>query len=312
MKLDLAVAQIKKVTSGDTAALSTLQAPGDNRGPRPGGGNRPPAPTGPFRPTFETAPASKTPTRAPDTVHIDELTWEETRDAIKGGKRVVIVPTGGTEKNGYHMVLGKHNFVVRKGAEDMARRLNGLVAPVLQYVPEGDPDRQNVGAISVPSPAYDGILDAAARSLRIHGFTDILFIGDSGPNQAGMQKVADALNAEWKDAGVKVYALTDYYNMGRDNYRAYMEAAFGYDDETVGAHAGISDTSQMLFIHPTGVRKDRILPWGGPKDSGVSGDPTKATAEIGKMGIAFKVNAGINQYKKLKNPTPQRTAPGGQ
>jgi creatinine amidohydrolase len=311
IKLDNTVAQIRKVMAGDTAALSTLQAP-EGRGPRPGGGTRPAPPAGPFRPTFETAPASKTPTRAPDTVHIDELTWEENRDAIKNGKRVVIVPTGGTEKNGYHMVLGKHNYVVRKGAEEMARKLgNALVAPVIQYVPEGDPDRQVPGAISLPSPAYDQLLDAAARSLRVHGFTDILFIGDSGGNQAGMQKVADALTAEWKDAGVRVYALTDYYTVGRDHYRAYMQAAFGYDDDTVGAHAGISDTSQMLYVHPAGIRKDRIMPWGGPKDAGVSGDPTKATAEIGKMGIAFKVNAGLNQYKRLKNPPPQRTGQGG-
>ena len=61
----------------------------------------------------------------------------------------------------------------------------------------------------------------------------------------------------------------------------------------------------MLFVHPGGIRKDQIKPWGGPQDSGVSGDPSKATAEIGKMGIEFKVNAGINQYKTLKNP-PQR------
>ena len=97
-----------------------------------------------------------------------------------------IVPTGGTEKNGYHMVLGKHNFVVTHAANLMARRLkNALVAPTIQYVPEGDPDRQNPGAISLPSPAYDMLLDAAARSLKAHGFTEILFIGDSGGNQAG-------------------------------------------------------------------------------------------------------------------------------
>jgi hypothetical protein len=54
------------------------------------------------------------------------------------------------------------------------------------------------------------------------------------------------------------------------------------------------------------------MPWGGPKDSGVSGDPTRSTAEIGKMGIAFKVNAAINQYKLLKNPPPQRGGRPGQ
>jgi creatinine amidohydrolase/Fe(II)-dependent formamide hydrolase-like protein len=225
---------------------------------------------------------------------------------MKGGKTTVIVPTGGTEKNGYHMVIGKHNYVVAYAANVMARRLkNALVAPVLQYVPEGDPDRQNAGAISVPSPAYDMILDAAARSLKAHGFTDILFIGDSGPNQAGMTSVANKLNEEWKDAGTKVFALTGYYEDGREHYRAWLEAAYGYDDATVGSHAGISDTSQMLFVKPAGVRKDQIKPWGGPQDSGVSGDPVKSTADIGKMGIEFKVNAAINQYKLLKNP-PQR------
>jgi creatinine amidohydrolase/Fe(II)-dependent formamide hydrolase-like protein len=256
---------------------------------------------------METAPAGKTPTRPPDTVFIDELTWEETRDLMKAGKTTAIVPIGGTEKNGYHMVLGKHNYVVAFAANQMARKIgNTLVAPVIQYVPEGDPDRQNPGAISLPSPAYDQLLDAAARSLKAHGFNEILFIGDSGGNQAGMRAVADALNTEWKDAGVKVFALTDYYEGGREHYRAWMLAAFGYDDTMVGSHAGISDTSQMLHVYPAGVRKDQIVPWGGPKDSGVTGDPMRATAEIGRMGIEFKVNAGIGQYRALKAPARQR------
>ena len=68
------------------------------------------------------------------------------------------------------------------------------------------------------------------------------------------------------------------------HYRAWMEAAFGYDDDIIGSHAGISDTSQMLHVRPAGIRKDQIKPWGGPADSGVSGDPMKATAEIGTHG----------------------------
>jgi creatinine amidohydrolase/Fe(II)-dependent formamide hydrolase-like protein len=153
------------------------------------------------------------------------------------------------------------------------------------------------------------LLDAAARSLKTHGFTDILLIGDSGGNQAGLTNVANKLNEEWKDTGTKVFALTDYYNASRVYYRAWLQAAFGYDEDTAGSHAGITDTSQMLLIRPAGVRKDQIKPWGGAKDSGVSGDPAKATAEIGRMGVEFKVNAAINQYKLLKNP-PQRGGRG--
>jgi creatinine amidohydrolase len=320
IKIDNAVSQIKGLMAG-TITRQQSEAPGEaeggGRGGRGGGrGGRGQAAAANGEPrtipaSMTTAPPSKTPTQAPDTVFIDELTWEETRDAMKAGKTTVIVPTGGTEKNGYHMVLGKHNYVVTHAANVMARRLkNTLVAPTVQYVPEGDPDTSVPGEISLPSPAYDMLLDAAARSLKVHGFTDILFIGDSGGNQAGMTAVANKLNEEWRDSGTKVFALTDYYNTGRDHYRAWLQAAYGYDDQTVGSHAGISDTSQMLFVRPSGIRKDMVKPWGGPQDSGVSGDPAKATPEIGKMGIEFKVNAGINQYKLLKNP-PQRGRRGG-
>ena len=317
IKIDNALAQIKGVMAGTLQRqASATPGEGDGRGGRGGRGQaaaanaeRRTAATASaerrtVEPTMVTAPASKMPTQAPDTVFIDELTWEETRDAMKAGKTTVIVPTGGTEKNGYHMVLGKHNFVVTHNANLMARRLgNALVAPTIQYVPEGDPDRQVPGAISLPSPADDMLLDAAARSLNVHGFTDILFIGDSGGNQAGMISVANKLNEEWKDSGTKVFALTDYYTESRVHYRAWLQAAFGYDEETAGSHAGITDTSQMLFVRPSGIRKDQIQPWGGAQDSGVSGDPAKATADIGRMGVEFKVNAGINQYRLLKNPS---------
>lgn len=307
-KLDNAMAQIKRMQGGAEGPVPAIPAPpGGGGGGRGGpGGGRPAAAAGPMRPTMETAPASRTPTHPPDTLFIDELTWEETRDLMKAGKTTAIVPTGGTEKNGYHMVLGKHNYVVTFAANQMARKLgNALIAPTLQYVPEGDPDRQVPGGISVPSPAYDAILDAAARSLQAHGFKEILFIGDSGPNQAGMVAVAKALNEEWKGSGTTVYALTDYYEQSRIYYRAWLEAEYGIPEDTVGAHAGISDTSQMLYVRPAGIRRDRIMPWGGPTDSGVSGDPALATADIGRMAIAFKVNAGINQLKALKAP-PQR------
>jgi creatinine amidohydrolase len=308
IKIDNALAQIKRMTSGGEPPVAAAQQRQGGGGGNRGGQNAQATPAGP---TMNSAPASKTPTKAPDTVFMDELTWEENRDAMKAGKTVFIVPIGGTEKNGYHMVLGKHNYTVTHAANVMARKLgNALVAPTLQYVPEGDPDRQNFGAISLPSPAYDSVLDAIARSLKAHGATDILFIGDSGGNQNGMTAVATKLNEEWKGGTTRVYALTAYYNEGREHYRAWMDAAFGYSDDIIGSHAGISDTAQMLHVRPAGIRKNMLMPWGGPKDSGVSGDPTKATAEIGRMGIQFKVNAAVAQYRLLKNP-PQPRGRGG-
>jgi creatinine amidohydrolase len=86
-------------------------------------------------PTLTQAPS---PPR-PDSVFLEDLTWTEVKDALAGGKTTVIIPTGGTEQNGPHIVLGKHNYLVRYKAGEIARQLgNALVAPVVAYVPEGD------------------------------------------------------------------------------------------------------------------------------------------------------------------------------
>jgi creatinine amidohydrolase/Fe(II)-dependent formamide hydrolase-like protein len=190
-----------------------------------------------------------------------------------------------------------------------------LVAPVLQYVPEGDYDRPGYGdkpgVITNPTPTFTKVLESAVRSLEAHGFEDILIIGDSGGNQGGMEAAAEAVNKDWEGTGSKAFALRDYYAVGADNYRAWMLARFGYDQETVGGHAGISDTSQVLAIYPEGIRRSKLAPLGGRPDAGVSGDPTKASAEIGRMGLEFKINAGLAQYRLMKNPPRGRGGRGG-
>lgn len=41
----------------------------------------------------------------PESVFLEDLTWLEVRDAVAAGKTTVILPTGGTEQNGPHIVL---------------------------------------------------------------------------------------------------------------------------------------------------------------------------------------------------------------
>lgn len=260
-------------------------------------------------------PGGASATRPAGAPFIEEMTWTEVRDALEAGTTSVVVPIGGTEQNGPHMVTGKHNFIVTHAARLIAERIGGtLVAPTIQYVPQGDhadpgfADRP--GVITNPGASYRGLLDAAARSLRAHGFTEILFVGDSGGNQAGMVAVADSLQAEWSDEPARVHALTDYYRRSRQHYLAWLLAAYGYDRETVGRHAGIADTSQMLWIHPAGIRDALRAPGGGGPGAGVSGDPTLATAEIGRVGVAFKVDAAVAQYEELTGGADDRDGSG--
>ena len=119
-------------------------------------------------------------------VYLQELSSTEVRDALQAGKRTLIVPVGGTEQNGPHMALGKHNVRVQALAGRIATELgNALVAPVVAYVPEGriSPPTEHMrypGTISIPDSAFRGLLDGTARSMAQHGFTDIVFIGDQG------------------------------------------------------------------------------------------------------------------------------------
>ena len=57
----------------------------------------------------------------------------------------------------------------------------------------------------------------------------------------------------------------------------------------------------MLYVKPESVRKDRIADsFNNTEESGISGDPTKATAEFGRVAIEFKANAALAQYRALK------------
>src|SRR5213595_2951415 len=80
-------------------------------------------------------------------VRLEEMTSPELRERIAAGKTTILIPIGGTEQNGPHMVLGKHNARARILAQRIAEKLgNALVAPVIAYTPEGsiDPPTQHM------------------------------------------------------------------------------------------------------------------------------------------------------------------------
>ena len=229
----------------------------------------------------------------PPTVLVEELTWTELRDAIQAGKSTVIVPVGGTEQSGPHMVLGKHNVRVRVLSARIAASLgNALVAPVIAYVPEGaiEPPTGHMrfaGTISIPESAFEATLEGAARSFRRAGFRDIVLIGDHGGYQKSLAKVAARLDREWaKQASpVRVHAIEEYYRVAdRDFAQALRQQ--GFSEAEIGTHAGAADTSLSLAIDEQLVRSARLKD-GSPLGSaeGVAGDPRRASAAAGRAGI---------------------------
>jgi creatinine amidohydrolase/Fe(II)-dependent formamide hydrolase-like protein len=236
--------------------------------------------------------------QAPDTVVLEELTWTALRDLVGSGKTTIIVPIGGTEQNGPHMALGKHNHRVQVLSERIARALgNALVAPVIAYVPEGgvNPPTEHMrfpGTITVPEEAFEKILEYAARSFKLAGFRDIVVLGDHGGYQRGERAVADRLDREWAATSVRVHAIEEYYRAGQAEFARLLKSK-GFRDEEVGTHAGLADTSLMLATDPRLVRADR--PRSG---EGVNGDPSRSSAELGQLGVDLIVTRTVDAVRK--------------
>ncbi len=237
-----------------------------------------------------------------ESVFLEELTTFEVADAMAAGATTVILPTAGTEQNGPHLALGKHKYIVNYASEQIARRLgNALVAPAVTYVPEGDVEpptghMRYPGTITLPDEYFMKLVEYAARSFRAHGFTDIVFLADSGGNLPGMAAVADQLNAEWSGETTRVHFADDYY---ADNGFLEWLIEQGETEETVGSHAGLDTTSELLFVAPEHVRMNELARAAGPEWSDAAGDPTRATVEYGRNGLELKIEAALRQIRTL-------------
>ena len=236
-------------------------------------------------------------------VFLDELTWTEVRDATRAGKTTIIIPIGGTEQNGPHMVLGKHNARVKFLAGRIASALgNALVAPVLAYVPEGQSSPPTAhmrfpGTITIADSVLEEILVSTARGFRLHGFKDVVFIGDHGGYQKLMVKAAVSLNREWAKTSVRAHAIEEYYMAAGEDFAQYLKGK-GYGAEEIGTHAGLADTSLALAVDPALVRAELLKAPAKTKADGVFGDPTRASAELGKAGLDLIVEHTATAIRK--------------
>ncbi len=240
----------------------------------------------------------------PASVELKDMTWVEVRRAIKEGYRTVLVPTGGIEQNGAHMVLGKHDYIVTWAANRIALGAgHTLVAPVVSYVPEGsfEPATGHMrfpGTLGVSDAAFAGVLEGIARSLKAHGFTLICFMGDHGASQTIQSEVAARLSKEWEGAGVRAVQLDAYYDDAAQVKRLEAECETA---NTIGQHASIIDTSELMAVHPAGVYPGRIAERGFFAEApGSSGDPARASEQRGRDLIMMRVEAAIAQIRALR------------
>jgi creatinine amidohydrolase/Fe(II)-dependent formamide hydrolase-like protein len=253
-------------------------------------------------------PNTPRPIEAAPTVFIEEMTWMEVRDAMKAGKNTVIVATGGIEQNGPYLVAGKHNIVLRATTNAIAKKLgNALVAPIVGFVPEGDIDpptehMKYPSTVSVSSDTYERLLADICSCYRSHGFKNVVLIGDSGGNQAGMKAVAEQLNGKWSDTKTRVYYIPEYYDYPA--VKNWLESQ-GVHQVDEGIHDDFAITSIMMTIDPTSVRAQQRIAAGKFRINGIDLAPAEKTIDWGKKIVDFRaemtvraIRAGVSNKAK--------------
>ena len=227
---------------------------------------------------------------------------------------MVLVPMASTEQHGPHLPLCTDTVTAIEVASRVAKINNMLHTPAIWtgYSPQhmAGPG-EGRGTITIRSSTLQALMYDVARSLIHHGFNKILFVNGHGSNV----KVVDPVLRKIRyDTGAMVGFCIPYM----ERYTGLLEGLMeNPKDETPGWHASELETSQMLAHNPDIVRMDRavktltnIPKWlpktfgkkdGAPDiqfegysyfqfpmdhheftDSGVIGNPERATAEKGE------------------------------
>jgi len=254
------------------------------------------------------------PIPSPNTVWLEEMTWIDVRDAMKAGKTTVIIPTGGIEPNGPWLALGKHNYVLHTNCEAIARKMgNAMCAPIVKFVPEGgaEPPTGHMttrGTLSLREATFKALLTDLIVSLKVHGFENIILIGDSGGNQGGQRSVADSLTKIWNGKPVVAH-VQEYYDYA--GVAAYMKDHGIVDGAAENMHDDAVISLNMFIDDPRSIRYDERVKAGKASINGVSLADKKKNTALAKQIVEFRTATTIEAINKaLANkgtlPAPPR------
>lgn len=255
--------------------------------------------------------------RAQNIVEFEMMTWPEVKKAIhEGGKTTALVYNGGTEQRGPQNVNGGHTLMGRATVKAIAEKLgNAIAAPVMPFsVNNANPDLP--GTIGITGSLFAEINQQVAEQLIKNGFRSVVLMGDHGGGQKELAEVAKKLDEKYSSQGIRVVYCGDVYSKVNEDFDKWL-AANGYPPSS---HAGIPDTSEMLYLGSDQgwVRKQLIatavgdpVPKSGERtnpgvkriNNGITGDARRSTAALGKRVFDMKVDYAAAEIHRLLNST---------
>lgn len=245
-------------------------------------------------------------------VDFEMMTWPEVKKAIESGKTTALIYNGGTESRGPQNVNGGHTLMGHATVIAIAEKLgNAIAAPVLPFsVNNANPNLP--GTIGLTGPLFASINEQVAEQMIKNGFKNVVLMGDHGGGQKEMGEVAKKLDEKYSSQGIHVVFCDDVYQKANGDFDKYLEE----HHLPVSTHAGIPDTSEMMYLggDKGWVRKelvatalgDPVRKPGEARDpnakrvnNGITGDARPSTPELGKRIFDMKVDYAVQQIHHL-------------
>ena len=177
-------------------------------------------------------------------VDFEMMTWPEVKKALEQGKTTALVYNGGTEQRGPQNVNGGHTLMGHATVIAIAEKLgNAIAAPVLPFSPN-NASATLPGTIGLTVPLFAAINEQVAEQLIKTGFRNVVLMGDHGGGQAQLGEVAKKLDEKYAPQGAHVVFCDEVYAKANADFDKYL-AEKGLP---VSSHAGIPDTSEMLYL----------------------------------------------------------------
>lgn len=175
---------------------------------------------------------------------LQEMSWADVENYLKTCD-MVIIPLGSTEQHGPHMPLGADYYEAVGMSKMISAKTGVVVAPVLlagySVYHSGFP-----GTLSLKPETMEQVLFETAEVLMKYGFRRFMFFNYHGGNRVVESKVIHRINHTTEAIAVAI-GIGSPIQRGR-----YQEK-----DEVGDEHAGIGETSIMLYLKPELVKMER-------------------------------------------------------
>lgn len=194
----------------------------------------------------------------PGTVMMAEMTWPEFAERLRENT-VVFLPTGMTEQHGPHLPMGVDHLLPTAIAEVVAREVDGIVAPAVNYgyksMPRSGGGPSFPGSTGLDGATLSAVVRDVIRELARHGVRRVCVIDGHFENLWFLNEGIDLAMREVGDSDFRVMCLQHWEFLTRET----LEQVFpdGYPGIEL-EHAAVLETSLMLHFHPQLVRSDRI------------------------------------------------------